>query len=58
MKEDVVSPRDRVCAHPVVSSIETVSTQSKVSLRGSPSSTSSVRSRIVVSMFLRLLGAT
>jgi len=42
----------------VVSSIETRSTQSKVSPRGRPSSTSAVRLRIRASKCARLAGAT
>ncbi len=40
-----------------VSSIDTVSTQSKVSPSGNESSTAAVRSRMIGSTFLRLLGA-
>ena len=41
-----------------VSSVETRSTQSNGWLRGRPSSTASVRCRIVASMLARLVGAT
>ena len=42
----------------VVSSMDTRSTQSKVSLRGNPSSTLQTRSRMTPDMFCRLAGAT
>ena len=41
-----------------VSSVDTRSTQSKVWLRGNPSSTAAVRCRIVASILARLEGAT
>ena len=47
----------RVASIRVVSSIDTVSTQSKVSPSGRESSSSAVRSRIIGSMLRRLLGA-
>ena len=49
---------NRVASMRVVSSIDTVSTQSKVSPIGNESRTSIVRSLIKGSMFARLLGAT
>jgi len=49
---------NRVASIMAVSSVETRSTQSKVSLRGRPSSTAWVRRRMIPSMLARLVGAT
>ena len=58
LRRSACGKSNSVASISAVSSVETRSTQSKVSLRGRPSSTAAVRSRIRPSMLARLVGAT